>query len=56
MQKLMENSLPWEAPHAGAGEECEESSSEEEGAAETNCDELRAIPFPCPSAQLEGRR
>jgi len=26
LEKFMENCLPWEGPHAGAGEECEESS------------------------------
>ena len=25
-EKFMEDCLPWEGPHAGAGEECEESS------------------------------
>ena len=34
---------PWEGPHAGAEEE-----HEEEGAAETTCDELTATPAPCP--------
>ena len=37
----MKNCSPWEGPHAGPGEECEE-----EGAAETMCDELTATPFP----------
>ena len=26
LEKLVEDCLPWEGPHAGAGEECEESS------------------------------
>ena len=26
LEKFMEDCLPWEGPHAGAGEECEESS------------------------------
>ena len=26
LEKFMEECLPWEGPHAGAGEECEESS------------------------------
>ena len=34
---------PWEVPHAGVEEE-----HEEEGAAETTCDELTATPAPCP--------
>jgi len=29
---------------------------EEEGAAETTCDELTATPIPCPPAPLSGRR
>jgi len=37
----MEDCLPWKAPHTGAGAECEE-----EGAAETMCDELTAVPTP----------
>jgi len=27
LRQFVENSLPWEGPHAGAGEECEESSA-----------------------------
>jgi len=42
--------FPWEGPHAGAGAECEE-----EGAAETTCDELIITPIPCPPAPLGGR-
>ncbi|KAK4806915.1 hypothetical protein QYF61_012636 [Mycteria americana] len=34
--------LLWKGPHAGAGEECEE-----EGVAETMCDELTTTPIPC---------
>ena len=26
LEKFMEDCLPWEGPHAGAGEECEEFS------------------------------
>ncbi|KAK4827778.1 hypothetical protein QYF61_021731 [Mycteria americana] len=48
LKKFVEDCLPWEGPHAGAGEECEESSPEEEGAAETTCDELTATPIPRP--------
>ncbi|KAM9590862.1 uncharacterized protein ACIBXB_005912 [Morphnus guianensis] len=50
-KKFMEDCLLWEGPHAGAGEECEE-----EGAAETMCDELTATPIPCPPVPLRGRR
>ena len=42
---------PWEGPHAGAEEQCEE-----EGAAETTCDEQTTTPIPCPLALLGGRR
>ena len=42
---------PWEGPHTGAEEE-----REEEGAAETTCDELTATPTPCPPVLLGGRR
>ena len=45
----MEVCLLWEGPHAGAGEQCEE-----EGAAETTCDELTATPIPRPPALLGG--
>jgi len=47
----MEDCLPWEGPHAGAGEE-----SEEEGAAETMCDGLTATPIHHPFVPLGGRR
>jgi len=43
LQKLVEDCLPWEGPHAGPREK-----HEEEGAAETTCDELTATPFPVP--------
>jgi len=52
----MENCLPWERSHAGAGEECEESSPEEEGAAETTCDELTTTPIPSGPVPLWGRK
>ena len=38
-------------PHARAGEECED-----EGSAESTCDELTATPIPRPPALLGGRR
>jgi len=56
LEKLMENCLPWEGAHARAEEECEESSPEEEPAAETTCDEVTATPIPHPSAPLGRRR
>lgn len=48
----MEDCLLWGEPHAGAGEECEKSLPEEEGEAETRCDEptMTSIPLPHPSA------
>ena len=47
LEQFVKDCLPWEGPHAGAGEE-----SEEEGEAETTCDELTTTPIPCPPAQL----
>jgi len=41
LKKFVEDCLPWERPHIGAGEECQE-----EAVAETMCDELTAAPFP----------
>jgi len=40
----------------GAGNECEESSPEEEGVAETTCDELTVTPIPHPPVPLGGER
>ncbi|GAB0190707.1 EH domain-containing protein 4 [Grus japonensis] len=51
MLEFMEDCLPWEGPHAGAGEECEE-----EGAAETTCDELTTTSIPRHPVLLAGRR
>jgi len=51
LQKFTEDCVPWEGPHARAGEECEE-----EGAVETICDELTATAVPHPPALLEQRR
>jgi len=45
----MENCLPWEGPHTGVGAVCEE-----EGAAETTCDELTATSIPRPPVLLGG--
>jgi len=49
--KFTENYLQCEGPHTGPGEECEE-----EGVAETMCDELTTIPIPHSSVPLGGRR
>ncbi|GAB0183826.1 EH domain-containing protein 4 [Grus japonensis] len=46
LEKFMEDCLLWEGPHTGAREEREESSPEEEGAADTTCDELMAASIP----------
>jgi len=54
--QFVENCLPWKGPHAGAGADGEKSSSEEEGATETTCDELTTAPVPHPPALLRGRR
>ncbi|KAJ7404204.1 hypothetical protein WISP_146957 [Willisornis vidua] len=42
LEHFVEDCLTWEGPHAGVGEECEESPTEEEGVAEITCDELAA--------------
>lgn len=47
LEKFMEDCLLWEGPQAEAGEECEE-----EGVAETTCDDL---PFPLLFALIGGR-
>jgi len=44
------NSLPWERPHTGAGEE-----REQEGAAEATCDGLTASPIPRSFVLLRGQ-
>jgi len=51
LEKLMENCLLWEGPHAGAGEKYEK-----EGATETMCDEWTITLIPHPPALLRGRR
>jgi len=51
LEKFMESCLLWEGPHTGARGECEE-----EGVAETTCNELTATPIPRPSVPRSGRR
>jgi len=51
LEKFMEDSVLWEGPHVGAGEECEE-----EGVAETMCDELITTPIPHAPVPLRVRR
>ena len=41
LEQFTKDWVPWEGPHAGAGED-----SEEEGASETKCYELTATPIP----------
>ena len=53
---MLKDCTPCEGPQTGAGAECEESSPEEEGAAETTCGELTTTPVPRPPAPLRGRR
>jgi len=48
--------LPWERPHAGAGNRVRSPPSVEEGAAETASDELTTIPIPHLPVPLGGRR
>lgn len=38
------------------GESVRSTPAEEEGVAETTCDELITTPIPCPAELLEGRR
>ena len=54
-QPVPEGLRPVGGTHAGAGTECEASSPEEEGAAETACDELTATRIPRPPALLGGK-
>jgi len=51
LEQLLKGCTSWKGPHAGAEEECEE-----EGVAETTCDELTPMPIPCPPALLAGRK
>jgi len=44
----MTDCVPQEEAHAGEGEECEESSPEEEGVSGITYDELTTTPFPIP--------
>ena len=50
LKKFMKDCLPWDRPHTGAGEECEE-----EGAA-VMCDERTTTPIPPSPVLLGGRR
>jgi len=54
LEKSVQNCLPREGPHAGAGAQGEESSPEEEGAADPMCDELTAAPIPRPPRRAGG--
>jgi len=48
----MDNSLPWEGPTLEQGQSVSSPPHEEEGAAETKCDELTTTPIPRPPALL----
>jgi len=48
LEKFVEDFFPWVGPHTGAVKECEE-----EGMAETKCDELTQSPFPVPLCHVE---
>lgn len=53
LKKFVEDCLSWEKLPSGRGEECGESSTVEERAAETEFDELTAIHIPhCPPLPL----
>jgi len=56
LEKLMEDRLPWEGRHTGAGSSVRSPPSEEEGAAETTCDKLAVSPIPRLPVPLGGRR
>jgi len=51
LEKTLEDSLPWEGPHVGAGKE-----RVGEGAAKTMCDEVTSTLISHPPAVLRGRR
>lgn len=51
----MEDYLPWEEPLTGAWEVCEDSLPGEEGATESMCDELNAVPIPCWREKVENQ-
>lgn len=55
LDKLMEDCLLYEGPHAGAGEGVRNSPPEEEGAAERMCSKLLML-IPRIPAPLSGRR
>jgi len=56
LEKFVENYLPGEGLTLEQGKSVRSLPPEEEGAAETTCDELTTIPIPRPAALLGGRR
>ncbi|GAB0183375.1 hypothetical protein GRJ2_000802800 [Grus japonensis] len=56
LEKLVENCLLWWDPTLEQGKSVRSPPPEEEGVAETPCDELTTAPIPCPPVPLWGRR
>ncbi|KAK4827950.1 hypothetical protein QYF61_022565 [Mycteria americana] len=54
VEKFMENCLPWRDPMLEQGKSVRSPPPEEEGAAETTCDELTATPIPLSPVPLGG--
>lgn len=52
----MEDCLLWEDPTSEQEKSIRSPPSEEEAEAETACDALTAVPFPCPPALLGRKR
>lgn len=50
LEKFMKDHIPWEEPHAGVGEECDE-----EGMTQTRIYELTTSPIPHPPALHWGK-
>jgi len=55
-QQFLKDCAPWEGPTLGQGKSVRSPLPEEEGAAETTCDELTVTPVPRPPVPLVGRR
>ncbi|KAJ7403871.1 hypothetical protein WISP_148783 [Willisornis vidua] len=56
LEMFMKDCLSWKGPHAGSGKSVKRPSPEEEGVAETMCNELTTAPISHPPVPLgEGR-